>query len=188
MKVKIVYSLFTYSLSMLSFPTDIKYIRIMKKRLETKLFSNGAEFLVMAKLLLSNIETYKAYVNFEGYDLVCANPKQGLSAKIQVKSKNFVKDVSFYLNSDDKSKSDFYVFAQTNAIKRKGDKYELISDDVIEPKLYVMDYDTVEKHKRIDKKGTNWISISKKSIPNIDDYLNDWNQIKRFLKINENEI
>ena len=56
---------------MLSFPTDIKYIRIMKKRLETKLFSNGAEFLVMAKLLLSNIETYKAYVNFEGYDLMC---------------------------------------------------------------------------------------------------------------------
>tara|TARA_Y100001933_G_scaffold124639_1_gene124382 strand:+ start:60 stop:542 length:483 start_codon:yes stop_codon:yes gene_type:complete len=160
----------------------------MKKRLETKLFSNGAEFLVMSKLLLSNIETYKAYVNFEGYDLVCANPKEGLSAKIQVKSKNFVKDVSFYLNSDDKSKSDFYVFAQTNSIKKKGDKYELISDDLLEPKLYVMDYDTVEKHKRIDKKGNNWISISKKSIPNIDDYLNDWNQIKRFLKINETQI
>ncbi len=35
----------------------------MKKRLETKLFSNGAEFLVMSKLLLSNIETYKAYVD-----------------------------------------------------------------------------------------------------------------------------
>ena len=71
---------------------------------------------------------------------------------------------------------------------RKGDKYELISDDVLEPKLYVMDYETVEKYKRIDKKGTNWISISKKSIPNIDDYHNNWNQIKRFLKINENQL
>ena len=152
----------------------------MKKRLETKLFSNGAEFHVMSKLLLSNIETYKAYVNFQVYDLVCTNPKEGLSAKIQVKSKNFVKDVSFYLNSDDKSKSDFYVFAQTNSIKRKGDKYELISDDILEPKLYVMDYETVEKYKRIYKEGTNWISISKKSIPSIDDYHNNWNQIKRF--------
>ena len=80
------------------------------------------------------------------------------------------------------------MFAQTNSIKKKGDKYELISDDLLELKLYVMDYDTVEKHKRIDKKGNNWISISKKSIPNIDDYLNDWNQIKRFLKINETQI
>lgn len=160
----------------------------MKKRLETKLFSNGAEFLVMAKLLLSNIETYKAYVNFEGYDLVCANPKKGLSAKIQVKSKNFVKDVSFYLNSDDKSKSDFYVFAQTNAIKKNGDKYNIISDDIIEPKLYVMDYETTEKYKRTGKNGDKWISISKKNIPNIDDYLNNWGQIKRFLNMNENEI
>jgi len=160
----------------------------MGKRLETKLFSNGAEFLVMAKLLLTNIQTYKAYVNFEGYDLVCTNPNKGLSAKVQVKSKNFVGDTSFYLNSDDKAKSDFYVFAQTNSLKRNGEKYKIISDDIIEPKLYVMDYDTVEKHKRIDKKGTNWISISKRNISNIDDYLNNWGQIKRFLKMNENEI
>ena len=47
---------------------------------------------------------------------------------------------------------------------------------------------SVEKYKRIDKMGTNWISVSKKSIPNIDDYLNNWNQIKRFLKINETQI
>ena len=38
----------------------------MKKRLDTKLFSNGAEFLVMSKLLLSNIQTYKAYMNIVG--------------------------------------------------------------------------------------------------------------------------
>lgn len=160
----------------------------MKKRLETKLFSNGAEFLVMAKLLLLNIETYKAYVNFEGYDLVCANPKKGLSAKIQVKSKNFVNDVSFYLNSDDKDKSDFYVFAQTNSIKRNGGKYEIITDEIMEPKLYVMDYATTEKYKRIGKNGNKWISISKKNIPNIEDYLNNWGEIKRFLKIDENEL
>ena len=92
------------------------------------------------------------------------------------------------MNSDDKSKSDFYVFAQTNSIKKNGDKYDIISDDIIEPKLYVMDYETTEKYKRVGKNGANWISISKKNIPNIDDYLNNWGQIKRFLNINENEI
>ena len=160
----------------------------MKKRLDTKLFSNGAEFLVMGKLLLSNIQTYKAYVNFEGYDLVCTNPKEGLSAKVQVKSKNFKGDTSFYLNSDDKAKSDFYVFAQTNSIKKVGDKHRLVPDDELRSKLYIMNYATVEKYKRTDKKGTNYISISKKNIPNINDFLNDWDQIKKFLRINRNKI
>ena len=146
----------------------------MKKRLETKLFSNGAEFLVMSKLLLSNIETYKAYVNFEGYDLVCANPKEGLSAKIQVKSKNFVKDVSFYLNSDDKSKSDFYVFAQTNSIKRKGDKYELISDDVL-------DY-TAESDEQIGKNIGDDLGGGKITLPFIYAFQNSSNEKKEILR------
>ena len=51
-----------------------------------------------------------------------------------------------------------------------------------------MDYETTEKYKREGKNGAKWISISKKNIPNIDDYLNNWGQIKRFLNINENEI
>ena len=79
----------------------------MKKRLDTKLFSSGSEFLVMFKLLLSNAQTYKAYMNFEGYDLVCVNPKGNLSAKIQVKSKNLKKDTGFYLNKDDKASSNY---------------------------------------------------------------------------------
>ena len=35
----------------------------MIKKLNTKLFSSGAEFLVLSKLLLAGIETYKAYEN-----------------------------------------------------------------------------------------------------------------------------
>ena len=90
----------------------------MKKKYNTKLFSSGAEFLVLAKLLLARIETYLAYENQEGYDLISINAKKNLSAKIQVKSKNFKGDSSFYLNKDDKTKSDFYVFAQTNSMTR----------------------------------------------------------------------
>ena len=160
----------------------------MAKKLDTKLFSNGAEFLVMAKLLLTSIQTYKAYVNFEGYDLVCVNPKGNLSAKIQVKSKNFRKDKGFYLNKTNKAKADFYVFAQTNAIKKIGKKNRLIPDSELEPILYVMDLKTVNKYKKIDKKGTPWISLSKKNISNIEDYINDWNQIKICLKLPLNKV
>jgi len=160
----------------------------MSKKLDTKLFSNGAEFLVLSKLLLTNIQSYKAYVNFEGYDLVAVNPIKNKSAKIQVKSKNFKGDTSFYLNADSKAKSDFYVFAQTNSIRKNNDKYTLVTDEERLPMLYVMSYKIVDKYKKTDKDGNNWISLSKKSMPNIDKYLNDWDEIKKFLKMKINEI
>jgi len=153
----------------------------MAKRLDTKLFSNGAEFLVMAKLLLTNIQTYKSYVNFEGYDLVCVNPIKNISAKIQIKSKNFLNDTSFYLNSDDKAKPDFYVFVQTNSIKKEKEKYILISDNKKEPMLYVLDLKTVETLRKQDKKGTYYLSISETQFTERDLYLNNWNMIKKFL-------
>ena len=151
------------------------------KRLDTKLFSTGAEFLVMSRLLLANIQTYKTYINFEGYDLVCVNPLKNLSAKIQVKSKNFLNDSSFYLNSDEKNKSDFYVFAQTNSIKKVNGENKLLFD--VEPKLFIIDYETVNKFKKIDGNGSPWISISAKNIQNISDYLNNWKSIKKFIKL-----
>ena len=151
------------------------------KRLDTKLFSTGAEFLVMSRLLLANIQTYKTYINFEGYDLVCVNPLENLSAKIQVKSKNFLNDSSFYLNSDEKNKSDFYVFAQTNSIKKVNGENELLLD--VEPKLFVMDYSTVTKFKKIGSNGKPYISMSNKNIPNLGDYVNDWKSIKEFIKL-----
>ena len=151
------------------------------KKLNTTLFSSGAEFLVLSKLLLARIESYKAYEKQEGYDLVSVNFKKKLSAKIQVKSKNFVNDSSFYLNKDDKTKSDFYVFAQTNAIKKINGENVLVPDNEVLPKLYVMDLKTVERHKKIDKRGTPYLLLS--SFSNIKQYLNNWNQIKDFLKI-----
>lgn len=151
------------------------------KRLDTKLFSTGAEFLVMSRLLLANIQTYKTYINFEGYDLVCVNPLKNLNAKIQVKSKNFLNDSSFYLNSDEKNKSDFYVFAQTNSIKKVNGKYKLLLDD--EPKLFVMDCSTVDKFKKIGRNGKPYISISNKHIPGLGEYLNNWKSIKEFIEL-----
>ena len=90
-------------------------------------------------------------------------------------------DSSFYLNSDEKNKSDFYVFAQTNSIKKVNGENKLLFD--VEPKLFVIDYSTVNKFKKIDGNGNPWISISNKNIPNIGDYLNNWKSIKKFIKL-----
>jgi len=151
----------------------------MKKRFNTKLFSSGAEFLVLSKLLLARIETYKAYENQEGYDLLSINPSKNLSAKIQVKSKNFKGDASFYLNKEDKTKSDFYVFAQTNALTKD---HKVIPDSEMKPNLYVLDLKTVNKYKKIDKKGNPYLLLS--SVIDREKYLEDWDIIRKFLKIN----
>jgi len=53
---------------------------------DTKLESEGAEFLVLGQLLIRRIATYKTYTNMPGYDLVATNPLRNTSARIQVKS------------------------------------------------------------------------------------------------------
>ncbi len=56
-------------------------------RLDTRLESEGAEYLVLGQLLVQRIAAYKAYVNTEGYDLVAVDAERGTSARIQVKSR-----------------------------------------------------------------------------------------------------
>lgn len=151
----------------------------MKKK-DTKLVSTGAEFVVLGKLLLNEIQTYKTYVNFEGYDLVSVNPTINKSCKIQVKSKNFKNDSSFYLNSVEKNKPDFYVFCQTNTYKYVKKIAVLINDNKLKSRFFVMDYDSVQKFKSTDKKGQDYIKIIS-SVPNFEKYEDNWNSIKNFL-------
>ena len=152
----------------------------MKKK-DTKLVSTGAEFIVLGKLLLNEIQTYKTYVNFEGYDLVSVNPTINKSCKIQVKSKNLKNDSSFYLNSVEKNKPDFYVFCQTNTYKYVNKIAVLINDSKLKPRFFVMDYDSVQRFKSTDKKGQDYIKIIS-SVPNFQSYEDNWKSIKDFLK------
>ena len=64
----------------------------------------------------------------EGYDLVSVNPNKNKSAKIQVKSKNFVNDFSFYLNPVEKERPDFYVFCHTNVYHYVNNVAKLVED------------------------------------------------------------
>ncbi len=59
----------------------------MAERQDTKLESEGAEFLVLGNLLLEGISCFNAYTNFQGYDLVAVNPQTKRQARIQVKSR-----------------------------------------------------------------------------------------------------
>ena len=54
---------------------------------QNKLRSEGAEFLVLANLLIRDIQATKAYSNFPGWDVLAVNPKTGKQARIQVKSR-----------------------------------------------------------------------------------------------------
>ena len=56
-------------------------------RQDTKLESEGAEFLVLGQLLIRGINTYKTYTNMPGYDLVATRPAKNTSVRIQVKSR-----------------------------------------------------------------------------------------------------
>jgi len=58
-----------------------------RTRKDTKLESEGAEFLVLGRLLLEKITGFKAYTNFPGYDLIATNAEKNTSARIQVKSR-----------------------------------------------------------------------------------------------------
>jgi hypothetical protein len=58
-----------------------------RRRLDSKLESEGAEFLVLAHLLVEGIQATKAYTNFPGYDVLAFNPERDNVCRIQVKSR-----------------------------------------------------------------------------------------------------
>src|SRR5260370_39431776 len=56
-------------------------------RQDTRLETEGAEFLVLGNLLIEGIAAYKTYTNMPGYDLIATYPANHRAARIQVKSR-----------------------------------------------------------------------------------------------------
>ena len=83
------------------------------KRLDTKLETEAAEFLVLGRLLLERIVAFKAYVNFPGYDLIAANADRARTARVQVKSRYRTDWDDFIINNYD---CDFVVFVALNRV------------------------------------------------------------------------
>ena len=149
------------------------------KRKDTKLESEGAEFLVLGHLLILGINSYKAYVNYPGYDLIATNPEGNKVCRIQVKSRWATDyDKSFPIKSLD---SDFVVHVALNRGYSFSKKKLIIEGDtgIKPPIFYIYPIKTVEKYRRSD----DWKKIRITDIPNYEKYEDNWDLILKFLKM-----
>lgn len=149
----------------------------MAKRQNTKLESEGAEFLVLGHLLIEGISAYKAYVNFPGYDLMAVNPETRKVARLQVKSRwatNY--DRSFPVKSFD---CDFVIHVALNRGYAFGKKATPESTGVKPPEFYVLPVDVVRAAQNVND---SWGKVHIPKIPDLESYVENWNLIREFLR------
>ena len=138
-------------------------------RLDTRLESEGAEFLVLGQLLLHRIAAYKTYTNMPGYDLVATKPESNKSAMIQVKSRWRTGAGGFPIKNFN---CDFVVVVLLNRGSKNGRK------EVLPPKYYVFPVSIIENAPR----SKHWGKINLKDINDFENYENKWHLITAFLE------
>lgn len=138
-------------------------------RQNTKLESEGAEFLVLGHLLMHRIPSYKTYTNMPGYDLVATDPEHHSSARIQVKSRWSTGASGFIIKSFD---CDFVVLAKLNRGKKGG------GGKVLAPEFFVFPVSVLEGVPR----SANWNKIMFKDIPDMARYRENWALFQQFLE------
>jgi hypothetical protein len=147
-------------------------------RQNTKVESEGAEFLVLGNLLIVGISCFKAYVNFPGYDLVAVNPEKSKTARIQVKSRwptNY--DGSFPIKNFE---YDFVVHVALNRGYRFGKSPKIGESDVLDPVFYVFPTAVVKTAQNAKSK---WGKVTITKILNFESYKSNWSLIAKFLGI-----
>ncbi len=145
-----------------------------RTRRDTKLESEGAEFLVLGRLLLERITAFKTYTNFSGYDLIATSADKNTSARIQVKSRYQTNWDGFIIKNLD---CEFVVFVALNRgypkPKKSGDT------GIKEPEFYVLPISYINKVRDPDNK---WGKIVKSRLVDLDKYQNQWSLIQKFLE------
>lgn len=126
------------------------------KRTDTRLQSEGAEFLVIGQLLVRQVEAYKSYTRFPGYDLIAI--KNGRTMKIQVKSAWKRNRRRFLIRNFD---SDFVVYVQLN----EGE----------EIKFWVFPTRFVKRH--VTSTNGKWTKLDVTKSPAIEAYKDRWDLI-----------
>lgn len=139
-------------------------------RQNTKLESEGAEFLVLGQLLLRRILSYKMYTNMPGYDLVAMHPKCNTSARIQVKSRWRKGAPGFIIR---KPNCDFVVAVKLN----QGNNDDASPGNVCVPEYRVFPIDVVRSALRLKDGGR----VSFNKFPQCGDYVDRWDLISEFL-------
>jgi len=146
-----------------------------KKKQDTKLESEGAEFLVLGLLLVEGVSAYKAYINFPGYDLIAVNPETKKVARIQVKSRWATDyDTSFPLKNLD---CDFVVHVALNRGYRFGKKNNIKDNGIKPPTFYIFPTDIIAKARR----EVGWNKVQIKKVENLETYIDNWTLIKNYL-------
>lgn len=147
------------------------------KKQDTKLESQGAEFLVLGHLLIEGISAYKAYVNFPGYDLTAVNPDTRKVARLQVKSRwatNY--DKSFPIKN---FICDFVIHVALNRGYAFGKKPKASDSGVKPPEFYVFPVDDV---RQAQNARDSWGKVYISKIPSLDSYRDNWDLIRKFLE------
>ena len=137
-------------------------------RQDTKLESEGAEFLVLGQLLIRGISTYKTYTNMPGYDLVATRPAKNTSVRIQVKSRWETGADGFIIKNFD---CDFVVVVKLNRGKKGG------TVEGRDPEYFVFPVALIREIPRDDK----WGKVNFKKIPDVESYQDRWDLIRDFL-------
>lgn len=140
---------------------------IMKRR-NTRLESEGAEFLVLGELLIRGIHAYKTYTNMPGYDIEATNPNTSRVVRISVKSRWTTNATGFIIKNFD---CDFVVVAKLNRGIKRGPSH------VRPPEFFVLPVAVVKKAPR--SKG--WSRITFGKIPKFRSYHDRWDLVSRSL-------
>lgn len=138
------------------------------KKLDTRLESEGAEFLVLGQLLLHKIAAYKTYTNMPGYDLVATDPEHNTSARIQVKSRWRTGATGFPISNFN---CEFVVAAFLNRGSKDGKKA------VLNPDYYVIPVGVVRGLPR----DSQWSKVDLTKLEDREIYRENWAQIVDFL-------
>lgn len=145
-------------------------------RQNTRLESEGAEFLVLGNLLVAGISCFKAYTNFQGYDVVAVNPETGRTARIQVKSRWATDyDRSFPIKNYN---CDFVVHVALNRGYRFGKKPRQGETGIKDPEFYVFPVDLV---RAALNPASKWGKTYIRKIPDLERYRSAWPLIREFL-------
>jgi hypothetical protein len=147
---------------------------------QNKLRSEGAEFLVLANLLIRDIQATKAYSNFPGWDVLAVNSRTGKQARIQVKSRWATDSGNFLVQNFD---CDFVVLVYLNRGFNFG-KRGRSEKGVKEPQFWVFPTRYLvqfSKSKSSGKFGKS-ISFRKNKMPGAGSkFESNWDQITDFL-------
>jgi hypothetical protein len=139
------------------------------ERQNTRIESEGAEFLVLGILLIMGIPSYKTYTNMPGYDLIATNPEIGKSVRIQVKSRWRTNAPGFIIKNID---CDFVIVVRLNRGDKKGKSV------IKEPEYFVFPKSVIEHVPRT----VSWNKMNLKDIPNYETYKDQWGLIKLALQ------